>query len=156
MAAYAACMRVAPIPSLAKIIPLACSVRPQNRVMQTYVAEISGRPIFAFRSIDVSCAQAWLDIYGVMRRSLERLQSGGQAIWDGQAAIVARKATSDELILWNRSSDRVAHDEQIEELDSIMVWLIPTPQDPARSQAPAPASRRASRKAGEIQVSPNS
>ena len=58
--------------------------------MQTYVAEIGGRPIFAFRSIDESCAQAWLDIHGVMRRRLERLQSGGRAIWDGRAAIVAQ------------------------------------------------------------------
>lgn len=72
--------------------------------MQTYVAEIGGRPIFAFRAIDESCAQAWLDIYGAMRRSLERLQSGGQPIWDGRAAIVAREATSDEASLWNRQA----------------------------------------------------
>lgn len=115
-------------------------------LMQTYVAEINGRAIFAFRSIDASCAQAWLDIYGVMRRSLERLHSGGQPIWDGQAEIIARNATAGESTLWRQSSDRAADEEQIEEPDTIMIWLIPTPQNPFRSEAPASASRRASRK----------
>ena len=101
--------------------------------MQTYVAEINGRAIFAFRSVDDSCAQAWLDIHGLMRRTLERLQSGGQAIWDGQAEIVSRKATPGESGLWRRSSDRAAGAEQIDEPDSITVWLIPIPQDPLNS-----------------------
>jgi hypothetical protein len=98
--------------------------------MQTYVAEINGRAIFAFRSVDDSCAQAWLDIHGLMRRTLERLRSDGHAIWDGEAEIVARKATSGESILWRQSSDRAAGEEQIEEPDSITVWLIPIPQEP--------------------------
>lgn len=98
--------------------------------MQTYVAEIDGRPIFAFRSVDDSCAQAWLDIHGLMRRTLERLQSGGRAVWDGQSAIVARKATSDESTTWSQSSDRAADDEQLDGPNTITVWLIPTPAEP--------------------------
>jgi len=98
--------------------------------MQTYVAEIDGRPIFAFRSVDDACAQAWLDIHGLMRRTLERLQSGGRAVWDGQSAIIARKATSDESATWSQSSDRAADDEQLDEPDAITVWLIPTPAEP--------------------------
>jgi hypothetical protein len=98
--------------------------------MQTYVAEINGRAIFAFRSVDESCAQAWLDIHGLMRRTLERLHSGGKAVWDGQAEIVARKASPGESILWTQSSDRAAGAEQIDELDGITVWLIPVPQEP--------------------------
>ena len=110
--------------------------------MQTYVAEINGRAIFAFRSVDDSCAQAWLDIHGLMRRTLERLQSGGRAVWDGQAEIVARKATTGESILWRQSSDRAAGEEQIEELDTITVWLIPMPQEPhSASRGPQPRAQ---------------
>lgn len=110
--------------------------------MQTYVAEINGRAIFAFRSVDKSCAQAWLDIHGLMRRTLEQLQSGGQAIWDGQVEIVARKATPGESILWTQSSDRAAGEEQIDELDGITVWLIPIPQEPINSPRKSQARPR--------------
>ena len=41
--------------------------------MQTYVAEIDGRAIFAFRAADDANAQAWLDIHAVMRHTLETL-----------------------------------------------------------------------------------
>jgi hypothetical protein len=98
--------------------------------MQTYVAEINGRAIFAFRSVDDSCAQAWLDIHGLMRRTLEKLHSDGKAVWDGQTAIVARKATSGESITWQHSSDRVTDDDVLEEPDNITIWLIPAPQEP--------------------------
>jgi hypothetical protein len=103
--------------------------------MQTYVAEIDGRAIFAFRSVDDSCAQAWLDVHGLMRRTLERLQSGGSAVWDGQAQITARKATSGESTTWKRSSDRAANGEPIQEPDNVTVWLIPTPEQPQTPQA---------------------
>jgi hypothetical protein len=98
--------------------------------MQTYVAEIDGRAIFAFRSVDDSGAQAWLDVHGLMRRTLERLQSGGRAVWDGQSAIIARKATSGESVTWSQSSDRAADDDYLDEPDTITVWLIPTPAEP--------------------------
>lgn len=98
--------------------------------MQTFVAEIDGRAIFAFRSSDGSCAQAWLDIHGLMRRTLARLQSDGMAVWNGQSEIVARKATSGESTAWRESRDRVTNDETIEEPDTILIWLIPTPREP--------------------------
>jgi len=101
--------------------------------MQTYVAEIEGRAIFAFRSVDASCAQAWLDIHALMRRTLARLQSEGHAIWDGQSAIVAREATSGETAAWEQLSDRVAATEIFDEPDNITLWLIPTPADPLSS-----------------------
>jgi hypothetical protein len=98
--------------------------------MQTYVAEIDGRAIFAFRSIDVICAQAWLDVHGLMRQTLARLQSGGRAIWDGRSEIVAREATSSEEVTWIRSSDQGASKEQLEEPNNLTVWLIPDPAEP--------------------------
>jgi hypothetical protein len=97
--------------------------------MHTYVAEIDGRAIFAFRSIDVVCAQAWLDIHTVMRRRLERIESGGLRIWNGRAEILARKANSVEAAAWSELSDEVAESDQAEEPDNITVWLISTSDD---------------------------
>ena len=63
--------------------------------MQTYVAEIDGRGIFAFRADDVTRAS-------VARHpcrdasALETVHSGGQPIWNGRAPIIARNATSSE------------------------------------------------------------
>src|SRR6476620_10354024 len=98
--------------------------------MHTYVAAIDGRAIFAFRSADVVGAQAWLDVHGLMRRTLARLQSDGRAVWDGRSEILAREATSGESATWSRSSDRGASREQLEEPDILTVWLIPDPAEP--------------------------
>ena len=94
--------------------------------MQTYVAEIDGRAIFAFRSINDSCAQAWLDIHTVMRRRLEQIESGGLRIWNGRAQILARKASSAEAALWSELSDEAVESDRSEEPDYVTVWLIPT------------------------------
>ncbi|MGE3529505.1 MAG: hypothetical protein AB7G54_08750 [Methyloceanibacter sp.] len=94
--------------------------------MQTYVAEIDGRAIFAFRAVDDANAQAWLDVHAVMRHALETLQSNGRRIWNGQAPIRARKARPHEATIWSNLSGEVAVADPREEIDSIMVWLIPT------------------------------
>ena len=91
--------------------------------MQTYVAEIDGRAIFAFRAVDDTSAQAWLDIHAVMRHTLETVHSGGRRIWNGRTHILARKASSRESTIWNRLSGEVAG---ADEADTITVWLIPT------------------------------
>ena len=102
--------------------------------MQTYVAEIDGRAIFAFRADDVVCAQAWLDVHAVMRHALETVHSDGRRIWNGQAQIVARQATCAEATIWSKLSDEVAEADEIE--DAITVWLIPTSGDRRTSSAP--------------------
>jgi hypothetical protein len=102
--------------------------------MQTYVAEIDGRAIFAFRAADVLRAQAWLDIHAVMRHTLETVHSGGQRIWNGHAEILARKANPVEAIIWSRLRDEVVVTDQVEEPDSITVWLIPTSAEHKRAQ----------------------
>ena len=97
--------------------------------MQTYVAEIDGRAIFAFRAADASCAQAWLDIHAVMRHTLETLHSDGRRIWNGHAQILAREANSAEATIWRKLSDEVAASAPDEEQEIITVWLIPTSDD---------------------------
>ena len=97
--------------------------------MQTYVAEIDGRAIFAFRAEDIACAQAWLDIHAVMRHTLETIHSDGRRIWNGHARIVAREATSAEATIWSNLSVEVADGDLFQEPDNITVWLIPTSDD---------------------------
>jgi hypothetical protein len=104
--------------------------------MHTYVAEIDGRAIFAFRAVDDVTAQAWLDIHAVMRHTLETLHSGGRRIWNGQAQIVARRASAREANIWSKLSDEVAGIDPLEEADSITVWLIPTSAERRVSRAP--------------------
>jgi hypothetical protein len=103
--------------------------------MQTYVAEIDGRGIFAFRADDVACAQAWLDIHAVMRHALETVHSDGRPIWNGRAPIIARHATSSEATTWRKLRDELAAIGQLEEPDIITVWLIPTSGDQRTSKA---------------------
>ncbi len=103
--------------------------------MQTYVAEIDGRAIFAFRADDVACAQAWLDIHAVMRHALETVRSDGRPIWNGRALITARDATLAEATMWQRLRDEVAAIDRLEEPNTITMWLISTSGDQRISTA---------------------
>jgi hypothetical protein len=103
--------------------------------MQTYVAEIDGRAIFAFRAVNDVTAQAWLDIHAVMRHTLETRHSGGRRIWNGQAQILARRASAREAKIWSKLSDEVVGSDPFEEADTITVWLIPTSDDRRVGQA---------------------
>src|SRR5512143_380310 len=102
--------------------------------MQTYVAEIDGRGIFAFRADDAACAQAWLDIHAVMRHALETKHCDGRPIWNGRAPIIARSATSSEATMWRKLRDELTAAGQLEEPDIITVWLIPTSGDQRTSK----------------------
>ena len=104
--------------------------------MQTYVAEIDGRGIFAFRADGMARAQAWLDIHAVMRHALETVHSDGRPIWNGRAPITARDATSSEARMWRKLRDELAATGPLEEPDIITVWLIPTSGDQQTSNAP--------------------
>ena len=104
--------------------------------MQTYVAEIDGRAIFAFRAANDANAQAWLDIHAVMRHTLETLHSGGRRIWNGSAEIHARRASAREAKIWSKLSGNVAEADPFEDADTVTVWLIPTSDDRRAGQVP--------------------
>jgi hypothetical protein len=104
--------------------------------MHTYVAQIDGRAIFAFRAADDTNAQAWLDIHAVMRHTLETIHSGGRRIWNGQAHILARRASASEATIWSKLSGEIAGTDPFEEVDAITVWLIPTTDERRIGQAP--------------------
>ncbi len=105
--------------------------------MQTYVAEIDGRAIFAFRADDVACAQAWLDIHAVMRHALETVHSDGRPYLERPRA---NHRTQSDLGRSERCGrelrDEVAATDRLEEPDNITVWLIPTSGDQRSSKAP--------------------
>jgi hypothetical protein len=61
-----------------------------------------------------------------MRHTLETLHSDGRRIWNGQAQILARDATSAEATIWRKLRDEVAASDPDEEQEIITVWLIPT------------------------------
>lgn len=104
--------------------------------MKTYVAEIDGRAIFAFRADNDANAQAWLDIHAVMRHTLETLHSGGHRIWNGRAHILARRASTAEAKIWSKLSGNVAEADPFEDANTITVWLIPTSDDRRVSLSP--------------------
>ncbi|HUU65821.1 MAG TPA: hypothetical protein VMW57_00855 [Methyloceanibacter sp.] len=93
--------------------------------MKTYVAEMDGRAIFAFRAFSDTSAQAWLDVHAVMRRRLEQIESGGRRIWNGHTEIIAREASADEETIWIRLRDEAVEVDANAYPDSITVWLIP-------------------------------
>ena len=64
----------------------------------------------------------------------QAVHSDGRRIWNGQAQIIARQATSAEANIWSKLSDEVAEGDEIE--DAITVWLIPTSGDRRTSDAP--------------------
>jgi len=72
--------------------------------MQTYVAEIDGRAVMAFRAKNGLEAQNWLDTAQTVRAELMVLQSEGKPLWDGRMEIIARAATLAEKAAYRRKS----------------------------------------------------
>jgi hypothetical protein len=72
--------------------------------MQTYVAEIDGRAVIAFRASSAAEAQIWLENNKAVRADLAAPENGGRPLWDGKAEIVARAATFEEMAAWRRKS----------------------------------------------------
>jgi hypothetical protein len=70
-----------------------------------------------------------------MRHRLEQVESSGQRIWNGQAHIIARKASDAEATIWNRLRDEAVEFEATEHPDNITVWLIPTSDEKRTSKA---------------------
>jgi hypothetical protein len=104
--------------------------------MKTYVAEINGEAIMAFRAEDDVGALAFvneengdfqLGLYDVVR-------ADGKPLWDGESAISPRLATAAEHDQWlnvrNAETGAAADGKQIDpemggDLDDFSVYLIP-------------------------------
>lgn len=93
--------------------------------MQTYVAEIDGRAVIAFRASNDAEAQMWLYTKEAVRSDLAVLQNEGRPLWDGETPIVVRAATFAEKAAWRRKSVELSEEDADHDPDDTLVFLVP-------------------------------
>jgi hypothetical protein len=107
--------------------------------MKTYVVEIQGEAIVAFRAMDDDDAHDIVnDEDSDLRLSLDEssgvVRADGSPLWDGKSEIIARPATETEDENWRKARDAQIADadegEPIEseiedDFDDFSVYLIP-------------------------------
>jgi hypothetical protein len=92
--------------------------------MKTYVAEIDGRAVLAFRAENEREADAWLHTSEAIRDDLAVLENEGRPLWDGESEISVRYASNGETALWRqRAAERTEEDG--DPLDDVIVFLVP-------------------------------
>ncbi len=109
-------------------------VRPLLRkaVMKTYVAEINGEAIFAFRAETDDDAHEKIndEIQLGMKGFTGLLRENGEVLWDGESEIKTRLATEDEHECWSRALDAQSGGQQIDptasdDPNAFIAYLIP-------------------------------
>jgi hypothetical protein len=107
--------------------------------MKTYVAEINGEAVLAFRAMDDDDANDMItDEDGHVLESLDEssgiVRADGNPLWDGNSEVIARPATNAEDESWRKARDAEIGnadegepiDSEIEEdFDDFNVYLIP-------------------------------
>jgi hypothetical protein len=107
--------------------------------MKTYVAEINGEAVIAFRAIDDDDAKDIVsDEDGDLQESLNEssgfVRADGSPLWDGKSEIIARPATEAEDQSWQEARDaEIGNADEGEPIDSEIgedfadfnVYLIP-------------------------------
>jgi hypothetical protein len=109
--------------------------------MKTYVAEINGEAVIAFRAMDDDDAHDLVsDQDGDLLQSLNEfsgfVRADGSPLWDGKSEIIARAATKAEDESWREARDAEIGDadegegelidsEIEEDFDDFNVYLIP-------------------------------
>jgi hypothetical protein len=107
--------------------------------MKTYVAEINGEAVMAFRALDADDAHDMVsDEDGDLQQSLNEssgvVRADGSPLWDGKSEIRARPATEAEDESWRTARDAEIEnadegeliDAEIEDdFDDFNVYLIP-------------------------------
>jgi hypothetical protein len=107
--------------------------------MKTYVAEINGEAVMAFRAVDDDDAHDIVsDEDGDVQQSLNEesgvVRADGSPLWDGKSKIIARPATEAEDQSWREARDAEIEnadegepiDAELEQdFDDFGVYLIP-------------------------------
>jgi hypothetical protein len=107
--------------------------------MKTYVAEINGEAVIAFRAIDEDEANDMItDADGDVLQSLDEssgiVRADGSPLWDGKSEIIARPATNAEDESWRKARDaeiasadegEPINSEIEDDFDDFNVYLIP-------------------------------
>jgi hypothetical protein len=94
-------------------------------MMQTYVAEVAGRAVIAFRAKDEIEAQEWIDTEEDVRSDLAVLENEGRPLWDGETPIVVRAATFVEKAAWTRKSVELSEEEGDYNPNDTLAFLVP-------------------------------
>jgi hypothetical protein len=112
-------------------------VRPMQRkaAMKTYVTEINGEAIFAFRAeTDEDAHQKMNGEEGGIQLGLNGFaglrRENGEVLWDGESKIETRLATEDEHERWSRARDAESGGQQIDptasdDPNAFVAYLIP-------------------------------
>jgi hypothetical protein len=66
--------------------------------MQTYVAEIDGRAVIAFRAADDDHAQTWVEDEEKIRSELLAIENDRKPLWDRAATLSIRPANMEECL----------------------------------------------------------
>jgi hypothetical protein len=92
--------------------------------LKTYVAEIHGEAVMAFRAVDDDDANDIVnDEDGDLRQSLDEssgmVRTDGSPLWDGKSEIIARPATEAEDETWRKARDaEISHADEGEPIES--------------------------------------
>jgi hypothetical protein len=106
--------------------------------MKTYVAEINGEAVVAFRAMDDDDARDMVtDEDGDLQQSLVEssgmVREDGSPLWDGRSEIIARPATQAEDDSWRKARDAEIEgadegepiDSELEDdFDDLTIYLI--------------------------------
>jgi hypothetical protein len=94
--------------------------------MNLYVAEISGRAIAAMNAENTFIADDWFGGPGFHSELLRIRDEDGNPLWDGEAEIRVRPASSEEQKIWERARAEAVVDGDVDEdEDRVLVFLIP-------------------------------
>jgi hypothetical protein len=67
-------------------------------IMQTYVAEVDGRAVIAFRAADDDHAQTWVEDEEKIRSELLAIENDRKPLWDRAATLSIRPANMEECL----------------------------------------------------------
>jgi hypothetical protein len=94
--------------------------------MSLYVAEISGRAIAAMNAENTFIAEDWFGGPGFHSELLLLWDEDGNPLWDGEAKIRVRLASSEEQEIWERGRAEAVMDGDVDEDEvRVLVFLIP-------------------------------
>ena len=92
--------------------------------MHTYVAEIDGRAVVAFRAADDDHAQTWIEDEEKVRSELLAIENDGKPLWDRAATISIRPANMEEDDTWKSRSAWLSGEDGFNS-ERLVVFLVP-------------------------------
>jgi hypothetical protein len=92
--------------------------------MPIYVCEISGRGVLAFSAQSQGEAEAFAASTD-LQSDLMVLETGGEAIWDGESDMSLREAFPEERDKWRSSRAKAILDGEVKQGEDWVTYLLP-------------------------------